>query len=102
MSRTAGDLEPPLTGTALDGTVGVNLTTATSVAVHIRRPDGTLIQRAPVLTNQTTTPGGWTLALVAGDLNLPGQHDAELQVTWPGARPQTFGPTRFHVEPQIA
>lgn len=101
-----GDLEPSLAGTVTSAGVGVNLSTAASVAVHVKRPDGTIINRAPVLANQTTTPGGWTLTWQAGDLTVTGLYAVEVEVTWAGGRPQTFPPgvdnQYFRVNPQIA
>lgn len=101
---TVGDLEPPLAGTVLDGTTPVSLIPADSVAVHIRRPDGTTINRAPTLADQTTKPGEWTMPWVDGDLPSRGAYNVEVQVTWPGGRPQTFTSTTaaFMVRDQIA
>lgn len=103
---TVGDLEPPLTGTALDGTTPVDLTAADSLAVHIRRPDGTTIERAPVADPDQggSGAGRWTLTWQSGDLPSRGLYHVELQVTWPGSRPQTFAgaASYFQVRDQIA
>ena len=107
-SWTEGDLEPPLAGTVLDGTTPVDLTAATAVTAHIRRPDSTVISRVVTLGNQTTAPGTWSLAWVAatppavGDLSVAGGYTVEIEVTWPGSRPQTFGGASFQVARQIA
>jgi hypothetical protein len=99
---TAGDLEPALTGTVLDGTTPVDLTTATAVMAHIRRSDGTTVSRAVTLGDQTTSPGAWTMAWVTGDLAEAGGYSVEIEVMWPGARPQTFGGAGFQVARQLA
>jgi len=105
---TAGDLEPALAGTTLDGTTPVDLTSATSVTAHIRRPDGSVISRAVTLGNQTTAPGTWTLPWVAAvspavdDLSVAGGYTVEVEAMWPGARPQTFAGASFQVLRAIA
>lgn len=100
---TVGDLEPPLAGTCLNGDQPVDLSTATVVEVHVKRPDGTVISR-PVTS--TVAPGDWIFFLQEGDLNMPGAYRLEVQVTWPGGRPQTFtngnGAPAFTVRSQIA
>jgi hypothetical protein len=97
-----GDLERPLAGTALDGDVPVDLTTATATVANIRRADGTVITRAVTLGNQTTNPGTWSLPWVIGDLSCAGGYSCEVEATWPGTRPQTFGPSSFQVARAIA
>ena len=105
---TQGDLEPPLTGTVLDGTTPVNLTTATTVTAHIRRADRTVISRAVTLGNQTTAPGTWTLPWVAAvspavdDLSVAGEYAVEIEAVWATDRPQTFTGGTFQVARQIA
>ena len=105
---TVGDLEPDLAGTALDGTTPVDLTGATTATAHIRRPDATVISRAVTLGDQTTAPGTWTLPWVAAvppdvdDLSVAGGYTVEIEVMWPGDRPQTFGGASFQVARQIA
>ena len=109
---TESDLEPALAGTALDGTTPVDLTSATTVTAHIRRPDGSVISRAVTLGDQTTAPGTWTLPWVAADpdatpptiadLSVAGGYAMEIEVTWPGGRAQTFAGASFQVARQIA
>ena len=102
MSWTQGDLEPPLSGTILDGTTPVNLTAATSVTAHIRRADGAVISRAVTLGNQTTAPGTWTLPWVVDDLSVAGGYALEIEAVWAGNRPQTFAGASFQVARAIA
>lgn len=126
---TVGDLEPALTGTAkgkvrsdhptlsdaeftaLDP-APVDLTAATDVVAHIQRADDSIISRDVVLGDQTTAPGSWTLAWVdtdpdavppvVTDLFVAGGYSVEIEVTWPGGRPQTFPGASFQVARQIA
>jgi hypothetical protein len=93
----AGDTTPALTGQATSAGVGVDLTSSVSVEVHVVRPDGTLITRAPVYAG---TSGAWSLAWLAGELDLAGVYVTELEVTWPAGL-QTFGPGSFRVHPQL-
>lgn len=100
MTFTVGDLEKPLSGVCTDDGTPVDLTTATAVTVHVRRPDATVLTRAATVTTPAT--GVWSMPWQVGDLSLAGSYWCEVQVTWPGDRPQTFGPSRFNVRDQIA
>lgn len=97
---TVGDLERPLSGTLTDGGVPLDLTAATGVTVHIRRPDRTVIARPATVAAPAT--GVWSMPWQAGDLNAPGNYALEVQVMWGANRPQTFGPITFVVREQIA
>ena len=99
MSWHAGDTIPDLTGQATDGGVAVDLTPALSCLVHVKRPDGTLISRAPTVAVGTT--GAWSLPWQETEL-IEGVFRAELEVTWSVGHVQTFGPAAFSVEPQLA
>lgn len=79
---TVGDTAPALTGTVSASLVGA------SVEIHIARPDSSTISRAGTVTNAAT--GGWSLALAAGDLTIPGTYRVEVQVTFSGGSIQTF------------
>lgn len=94
----AGDTTPALTGTATSAGVGVDLSTAVSAAVHIVRPDGTLITRESTHTGAT---GAWSLPWLVSELDLAGVYQTELQVEWPDGTVQTFGPSSFRVVPQL-
>ena len=99
MSWHAGDTDPALTGAATDAGVAVNLTPALSCLVHVERPDGTLISRAPTVAVGTT--GAWSLPWQATEL-IAGVYSVELEVTWSAGHVQTFGPVSFRVDPQLA
>lgn len=79
---TAGDTAPTLTGT-----VNADLTSST-LAVHILRPDGSVISRAGAIVSGPA--GTWSLAVIAGDLTVLGLYYVELQVTFSGGAIQTF------------
>lgn len=99
---TVNDLEPPLSGTVKDGAKGVDLTSATSVTAHIQKPNGVVFSRPVTRLDQVLTRGSWTMAWQTGDLNVPGRYSAEIEVVWPGVRPQTFGLAVFPVGQEIA
>lgn len=100
LELTVGD-----TGPVLSGNANADLTGATG-AVHIERPDGTVISRAAVIP--AGTAGAWTLPLIVGDLTIRGTHYVELQVTFSGGTIETFrldgngDRTSFYVADQIA
>jgi len=99
---TVGDLEPPLSGTALDLRTPVDLTATASATANVQRDDGTVISRAVTLGDQTTSKGSWSMPWQTGDLSIAGGYEAELKVMWPGTRPQTFGPEKFQVRPSLS
>ena len=74
----AGDTDPALTGVASTDGVAVDLTGATCV-VHVERPDGTFISRAPTVAVGTT--GAWSLPWQTTEL-IEGVYSVELEVTW--------------------
>lgn len=84
--RTVGDTGPDVTGN-----VSANLTGATSVTAHIRRPDGSTFSR-------TAQPGGgvdgaWSMPLQTGDLTTGGLYYVELEVVFGNGKTQTFADT---------
>jgi hypothetical protein len=87
------------TAKALTGVVNADLTGA-SVELHIKRSDGTILTVPAVVTD--AVGGAWSYSWAVGDLNVDGVWEVEAQVTFSGSGPQTFGPVRFVVQPQIA
>lgn len=93
------------TAPALTGTVNANLTGAT-LAVHIKKPDNTVIDAAATIVDGPT--GTWSRAWAAGNLNQAGEYTVELQVTFSGGTIETFAllpngtPSTFRVRDQIA
>lgn len=106
-TATFGDTAPDLKGTATSqetptsAALPVDLTSATAVAVHIERPDHTVISRA---VTPGTDAGSWSMAWHPDglDLTVKGEHAAEIQVTWGDGVITTFGPTYFKVREPIA
>jgi len=100
MKIYTGDLLPPLKITLKDSEVDVNLDQATSVRVLGRR-NGELI------FDRTGDDISWvhdgaisvvTMPWQAGDTDEAGMIEPEVEVTWPGPKPQTFRPpTAVHV-----
>lgn len=98
---TVGDQDPPLTGVLLsNGEPVPNLSGADFVA-HIQRPTGPPIPKDVTITDADTA--AWVAAdWEAGDLNVDGIWEYEVEVTWADGRPQTFPGEKFYVRPQIA
>lgn len=83
-----GDLKPDLTITCTSDGSSVDLTTAASVQVVIRK-----VGDAAALFTRTATGdanGVVTMTWQAGDTDTVGQYATEVLVTWPGSRPQRF------------
>lgn len=91
---TVGD-----TGPNLEGSVNASLVGA-SVALHIRKPSGTVVTKAAALVGDGSE-GTWRYTWTAGDLDEAGTWAVEAQVTYGGGGVQTFGPNTFRVQPQI-
>lgn len=81
-----GDLLPAWTVTLTDGGAAVNLTTASSITVKGYKPDGTTFSRA--VTGDAN--GVITMAWLATDTENVGDLLTEVEVIWPGSKPQTF------------
>ena len=99
---TVNDLEPPLTGVISNGALPVDLSAASAVVVNIRRADNTYITNDAVKGDQETSPGSWSMPWFPDDLNVSGPYAVEVEVMWPGDRPQTFGPALVRVFAEIA
>jgi len=88
------DLEPSLRVQLLDGTSPITtLDDADSMRILIRNRKLGLKVDQPVtpVSPQTGDNIGWVeYAWVLGDTDTAGEFNAEVEVTWPGARPQTF------------
>lgn len=102
------DLEPPFSAILYDGTdettrVPVNLSAATSV-VFIMKRKGSLIINRRAMTVVDASAGSVSMSWQSGDTSLTGAHQAEIEVSWPGARPQTFpanGVITIFIEPDL-
>ena len=99
---TLGDTSPALTGKA-----NANLTGASAVVVHLKRPSGDVLTANATVTDPLT--GAWSYAWQSGDLDEIGWWYVELAVTFSGGgAQQTFAKddedrdVRFYVRDQIA
>lgn len=103
MSFTVGDTAPALTGTCSNRTgttlTAANLTGAT-LALHIRKPSGTVLTKTPVVVSAAA--GTWSYTWQAAELSEDGVWSVEVQVTYSDTTVQTFGPEPFAVLEQIA
>ena len=103
------DLEPAFAATLYNGTdpltrLPVDLTLATGVVFIMKRKGVVLINRTMVVGTPATS-GNVTMAWQTGDTATPGTYQAEIEVTWPSARPQTFpanGTITVYVEAELA
>lgn len=77
--------------TGLTGSVNADLTGAT-LAVHVKRPDGTVINRAGTIVD--AAGGDWSFDLVDGDLTVVGTYKIEIKVTFSNGEHQVYGTDR--------
>lgn len=84
-----GDLKPDLEITLTDDRTPVNLTTAASIRVIGTRNGTVAFDRAAT----GNTAGVIVMPWQTGDTSTVGRISVEVEVTWPGAKPQTFRPT---------
>lgn len=91
--RFTGDLEPPLIIELSAPDAAVDISTATAVRV-IGRDDtrNIIFDRAPTDTEVTGDISVVTMNLQSGDTDERGAIQVEVEVMWPGNRPQTFRP----------
>lgn len=89
-----GDLLPAWKATLFDGATAVDLTAASSIRVLFIRPGGsprTITGVTGTALGVVTVPWDPTDTATTGDLL------AEVEVTWPGSKPQTFPPDDYIV-----
>lgn len=85
------DLEPPLIVACLDDGDPVDLTTAVSARLLMRNLlAGLKVDAVCEILNQTTYLGMVRYIWVADDTDTVGVFNAEIEIIWPGGRPQTF------------
>ena len=86
-----GDLLPTLVVTLLDGTTPVDLTAATSARFLMRSlKTGLKVDGTVTVLDQTTSTGKVEYEWADGDTDTVGVYQAEIEVLWPGNKPQTF------------
>ena len=94
MKLYRGDLKPDLVITLTDGDQPVDLSAATSVRIIGMRGSTLAFDRTP-----TSTEGGVvTMEWLPEDTETTGRITVEVEVTWPGAKPQTFRPASNAVD----
>lgn len=87
------DLKPDLRIRCLDGTTPVDLTSVTAIKV-VGVKGGAVIFSRGVADGVTGDADGWaTMPWQALDTAEPGRIFVEVEVTWPGDKPQTFRPS---------
>lgn len=91
MRMKTGDLEPPLkiTLSAIDP---VDITSATAIRVIGRQDKAILFDRAPTTVALNGDTSVVTMDWQAPDTDSLGFIALEVEVMWPGGRPQTFAP----------
>lgn len=94
----AGDLAPKLELTLTDGRSGtaVDLTTAESVTLVMTDRSGTIVVDHLDMDVIDAAAGEIERDWLAGETDTPGVYRAEVEVTWPGPKPQTF-PAQGHL-----
>lgn len=93
------DLQPDFRARLLDEDTPVDLTSATSVQMLMRNRRAGLKVHAPMaIADQTDTDlkGVVSYTWAPGDTDTAGDFQAEIQVTWPNSKPQTF-PAKGHI-----
>ena len=88
-SLKRNDLEPPFEVVLSDGRGVVDLTTAVKVRFIMRNRAGVKVN-APMEIVTGREVGLVSYAWQLGDTDTTGTYQAEVQVEWPNARPQTF------------
>lgn len=91
--RFTGDLEPPLLIELSAPDAAVDISTATAVRVIGRDATRNIIfDRPPTDVDVVGDTSLVTMNLQTGDTDARGLVQVEVEVMWPGARPQTFRP----------
>lgn len=85
-----GDLEPDLEVELSSTDDDVDVSTATSVRILGKRRGELIFDRPPSDTEVVDGKSVVTMVWQAGDTDEVGQIQIEVEVTWPGVRPQTF------------
>lgn len=86
------DLEPALVLRVLTGDAPQDISEATSARLIVSNRLGVKINAAMEILDDGTEEmrGLVRYSWVSGDTDTPGDFKTEVEVTWPGSRPQTF------------
>lgn len=88
-----GDLKPDLQITLSSAPGGVNIDDALAVRIIGKRGNTIVFDRAPSDTSVVGETSVVTMEWQVGDTAATGRIDLEVEVMWPGAKPQTFRPS---------
>lgn len=90
-----GDTTPTFRARCLDDTTPVDLSSAASVKLLMRRygASTSALSATMVVEDQATSPGWVYRAWSPSDLSVAGEYHAEVEVTWANGTVQTFPPT---------
>lgn len=86
------DLEPPLIVTCLDDNAPVDLSTALSARFLMRNLSGLKVNAMCEILDQTDEDlwGKVKYVWTGSDTETVGTYNGEIEIIWPGNRPQTF------------
>lgn len=90
MKMGTGDLKPDLEVTLSSPDEVVDTSTAASIRIIGKQDGEILFDRAPTSDTQVDDTSVVTMEWQAGDTDEPGRITIEVEVTWPGTKPQTF------------
>jgi flagellar basal body rod protein FlgG len=92
-----GDIGTTLTVTVTDCGTTLDISTATSLSIFIKKPDGTLLTRTGIFTTDGTD-GKIYYVTVAGDTDVAGTYKIQGRVTFPSTASYYTSSATFHVE----
>lgn len=72
-----------ITLTITEDDAAVNISSATTKRIHIRKPDGEVLQKTAAFTT-TGSDGKLTYTTIAGDIDLAGEYKAQAYVIMSG------------------
>jgi hypothetical protein len=90
MRMYTGDLKPDLEITLSDPDVPVDISSAAAVRIIGRREGAIVFDRPPTTTDIGGGTSTVTMAWQVGDTDEIGRIQIEVEVMWPGNKPQTF------------
>jgi hypothetical protein len=92
----ANDRRPYIQAQLMTGGQPVDLSTASGVSFIMRPAGGGAVKVNAAAVIRDALNGVVRYAWAVGDTNTPGQYEAEWEVIWPTAEPQTFPTLEYH------